>query len=140
MHGCKLDHKWVRFTDISVLGGKTPNVLVSPVTSNILQTMECYHEILLTTAMSYIKLLTKIQPICFLVTLEMIRKPEGFLKSPYQKVYWYSHGVLKENISPKCMCDKLTQKMYHIVDYFFLGRLAILKKEVNKLKSYKFYI
>ena len=50
----------IRSVAVKVSCGKAPNALVSPIASHdVHNSMECYHELLLSTIISYIKLLTK---------------------------------------------------------------------------------
>ena len=63
----------IRFADVKVSCGEAPNVLVSPIAShNLHNSMECYHELLLSTIMSHIKLLTKGNVI--FITPEIVKK------------------------------------------------------------------
>lgn len=55
---CVLPHRWVWIADIRVSCGKAPNAIISLIASNnVSYNMECWHELLLSTIMSYVKLL-----------------------------------------------------------------------------------
>ena len=109
--GCAFLCNWVKFVDTRVSYGKSPNTVVV-----------------------YIKLMTNFLPIFCIISIETIRRPEGFHEiSRFTEVFCF-HGYWKGRLTRKiinilninCTRDKFTPMKYCMWGNFFLKRPGFL--------------